>query len=940
MSAMIGRVLSSAVLCTIAASALAGAQLRVRISVGEQVAKTTAFFIRVLPGTASSRIEFATQPAGSGSGSTQKDVWSGMAGGGKITSAIFTLTYDDLAARPAPMHVMWTDLIAHSDADTARRLSNDDQDATASGAARILFGKEQTRGFTVTAHQLLRQKAIWIPEYDVFLTLDDRPVSFADHQASLQPFAGKRILEQVAKEPEATYRTFTAKWSDMGSPYYVHPHQPAPGHIIGLAWDSSIPKFGIDRASGVWNDYGNPDHFRFWFGFGDLNQGVITSWRSQRLDNGLPIVTTTIEDDGIRYEVEQFAYPLNGPPSERKGEIKMVLLQKVRLTNLDDTSRVVPVSMTERRQLPMLETGASVETVKVSNGALLRERARRNTLLAIQGIEDQPQWHETLDYESEDKRAAGSVRIDLVVSEHLGPKESREFVVKLPSPIVDSDEESTFTNIDYTTARAATERFWTGWLDRGAQIRVPEKEVNDLFRASLWHALRLPRRHDGSGSDNPVIDLPYSNFAYAQTGIPWPGVQSIYVDYMLFELRGYFSVALEDLLQEFRLNQDSNGHVSGFANWTMYTPSMLYAGAQYYLLSHDRKGFESLLPYALKALSWCENESKKAQARDEFQGLIDGPLNDGTGEGIWAINQAYMYAGLERFGTALKELGDSHAQEALDEAQRLRSATENGFEGATSKAPLVQLRDHTWQPYVPSDAKTPRRLMEIWYPTDVDTGALHLLRLKALDADGRLANFLLNDHEDNLFLKGWGAANEPVYAPQGLAYLYRDDAVAAIRTFYSQMACAFSQTVYEPVEHRWMHGQYFGPPSTDGSWFELLRHMLVRELDSQTLLIGQAAPRSWLADGKQIEVEKLPTAFGVISLQIASHASANTISARVDLAPASKPGVLLIRLRHPEKKIIRSVSVNGREWKDFDPKKEWVRLEKLNETHYEISASY
>jgi hypothetical protein len=938
MSGMIGRVVSSVVVCAITVSALNAAELRVRISVGEQAKQAAPFYVRILPAAPSSKADFAPQPSSGHSENTQPTAWSGTAGGGKIATATFRLSYDDAPAFPAPMHVMWTDLISHSDADTARRLSNDDQDAALSGAVQMLFGKDQPHGFTVTAHQLLEAKAMWIPAYDTFLTLADQPVSFADYQAKLQPFAGKRILEQTAGEPEATYESFTAKWADMGSPYYVHPRQPAPGHIICLAWDSSIPKFGIDRASGVWNDYGNPDHFRFWFGFGDLNQGVIKSWRSQHLDNGLPVVTTTIEDNGIRYEVEQFAYPLYGPPRERKGEIKMVLLQKVRVTNLGDKPRTVPVSMTEHRQIP-IQTGANAELIKISNGVALRERARQGTLLAVQGIDALPQYHETLDYENEDKRVAGSVRVDLVVPEQLGPKESREFVVKLPSPSVDASEETTFANIDYAAAKIETERFWTGWLDRGTQIRVPEKEVNDLFRAALWHALRLPRRHDGAGN-NLLIDFPYSNFAYAQTGIPWPGVQSIYVDYMLFELRGYFSVALEDLLQEFRLNQDANGHVSGFANWTMYTPSMLYASAQYYLLSHDRKGFETLLPYALKALTWCENEAKKAQSRDQYKGLIDGPLNDGTGEGIWAINQAYMYAGLERFGTALREVGDSHAQEALDEAQKLRAATETGFEEATAKAPLVQLRDHTYQPYVPSDAKAPRRLMEIWYPTDVDTGPLHLLRLKALPSKGRLADFLLNDHEDNLFLKGWGAANEPVYAPQGLAYLYRDDPVAAIRTFYSQMACAFSHTVFEPVEHRWTHGQYFGPPSTDGSWFELLRHMLVREVDSQTLLIGQATPRDWLADGKQIEIEKLPTAFGDISLQIASHTSTNTISAKLELAPSNKPGVLLVRLRHPEKKTIRSVSVNGQEWHDFDVKNEWVKLEKPNQSHYDIAVNY
>jgi hypothetical protein len=109
---------------------------------------------------------------------------------------------------------------------------------------------------------------------------------------------------------------------------------------------------------------------------------------------------------------------------------------------------------------------------------------------------------------------------------------------------------------------------------------------------------------------------------------------------------------------------------------------------------------------------------------------------------------------------------------------------------------------HTRIPYVPTEAFTYHRILDQWYPTDVDTGAVHLLRLKALPAGGELADPLLNDHEDNLYLKGWGMANEPVYNQQGTAYLLRDDPKAAIRTFYSYMASAFSHPAFEPVEHR------------------------------------------------------------------------------------------------------------------------------------------
>src|SRR6516164_4789867 len=124
---------------------------------------------------------------------------------------------------------------------------------------------------------------------------------------------------------------------------------------------------------------------------------------------------------------------------------------------------------------------------------------------------------------------------------------------------------------------------------------------------------------------------------------------------------------------------------------------------------------------------------------------------------------------------------------------------------------------------------------------------------------------------------------------QTTTYLLRDEPKAAIRAFYSYMACAFSHSVFEPVEHRWTHGQYFGPPSTDGAWFELFRNMLLREVDDRTLLVGQAPPRAWLEDGKQIEVERAPTYFGPVSCRIESQAAGGRISATVDFAGAVRP---------------------------------------------------
>ena len=55
---------------------------------------------------------------------------------------------------------------------------------------------------------------------------------------------------------------------------------------------------------------------------------------------------------------------------------------------------------------------------------------------------------------------------------------------------------------------------------------------------------------------------------------------------------------------------------------------------------------------------------------------------------------------------------------------------------------------------------------------------------------------------------------------------------------------------------------------------------------------------------------------------------------------ANAPAFCWSRLRHPQAKPIKSVSVNGQNWLDFDAKQEWVRIERPNMHKYTIIAKY
>ena len=905
-------------------------RLKVHLSWGHQSAPGTHFLIRLL--TSDGAVEDLVAEGLEDGEAVQAGTFQTCAGGGDVDSAEFTLRFQEKpVAAIAKPHTIWSQLLASADADTARRLRLDPGYRPDGRKLTVQMDRQGTKGFSVTVDQLLTSKVFWVPDLDVFLSAGQPPLSFPRHQTELALWSGRRILDRVEREPEASYEQFTGRWEDMGSPSYRNPAEKPPGHIVCVTWDSAVHKFGIDRGAGVHSDLGNPDHFHFWFDFGEMSPELAGSWKGQKLTDGLPVISTRIEKKGVRYEVEQFAYPLDGPPHHRSGEMPMVLLQRVRISELDGKARSLPIRMTHQRELAV--EGGDLTVDSKDRDLICEETKSQGVTMVLAGS--------GLALRSSLTTGKNQKTQVLEVDVSLPAGGSREFVVKLPSPLVAPPYRERLLKLDYARAREATLRYWSLYLTRGAQFKVPEAAVNELFRANLWHALRLPRRHGGQAS-NTTIDLPYSNFAYDQKGTPWPVNQAVYVDYMLYDLRGYHDLSVEELGAIFRNNQEPGGHVGGYANWGVYTPSMIYAVAQHYLLTGDRAALDTLLPQTLSALDWCLGQAKQAQRNTgPARGLMLAPLNDLTKDArAWAFNQAYLFAGVDLLGRSLTEIQHPRAAECRSTARTIREAVELAFNRSTTTAPLVQLRDHSWTPFVPCDALTPRRLMETWYPTGVDTGALHLSRLKALAPSGSLTTYMLNDHEDNLFFRGWGMANEPVYNQQGTAYLLRDEVKPAIRAFYSMMACAFSHSVFEPVEHRWGWGQYFGPPSTDGAWFELYRHMLIHERDDDTLLLLQATPRRWLEDGKRIEVAGAPTYFGPVSMSIVSHAGSGEIRASIALSARRRPGVLLVRLRHPQHVAIKSVSVNGQNWMDFDAKREWIRIEKPNRDTYEIVSRF
>jgi hypothetical protein len=84
----------------------------VEISIGHELARSVPFYVHLV---ASGGVEVNNLGA-----------WKGMAGAGHIETQSFKVAYPKIAVQPIQdLHVIWAYLIAHSDADTVRRLTLD-----------------------------------------------------------------------------------------------------------------------------------------------------------------------------------------------------------------------------------------------------------------------------------------------------------------------------------------------------------------------------------------------------------------------------------------------------------------------------------------------------------------------------------------------------------------------------------------------------------------------------------------------------------------------------------------------------------------------------------------------------------------------------------------------------------------------------------------------
>ena len=178
---------------------------------------------------------------------------------------------------------------------------------------------------------------------------------------------------------------------------------------------------------------------------------------------------------------------------------------------------------------------------------------------------------------------------------------------------------------------------------------------------------------------------------------------------------------------------------------------------------------------------------------------------------------------------------------------------------------------------------------------------------------------------DHTFWTGPERTN-PLYGTRYVVdALRRDDPERALVSFYGMLAHGFTRNTFvggeeyalEPLDEG---GRlFYCPPNSaaNSHFLAMLRYLLLQDFDldddgmPETLRLLFATPKRWCEDGKRLDIENAPTAFGRVSIHMTSRLSQGLVEVQLDPPQRNRPKKSLLRVRVPEGWTAVSAEVTG-----------------------------
>ena len=851
-------------------------------------------------------------------------------------------------------------------ADSPDRLSED--------RGYVVFRAPGWDSFSVFVDDLIREGGIYVRDIDAFVSDASKNLSYSNWKGPKDKWDAT-VMGRIAKTPEQNMERVSKAVPDK-APREAYLGVANMRQEFGI-WangnielpHNSLRGPGPDTDRRTWKQH----ELRYAFATGEkpsFDYGTNADARRWLEEGWLPVIRTEWTTDAIKYERAAISTMLmeaiDHNEDARRGDEPLVLLDKIEMTNTSAKEQTAYVWMELSLKVPMsIDKDGLLVMETASDGAA------RPGLTATRGRFDINGKGELTYLPSYEPAQPGSPDPD--IAEGKGPRPVVRYAVKLAPgekhtlyfnvtyvELLEEREVAALKSFNFDDKYAEVVAYWKKRDAEGMQYEVPEPILNNLFRANLWHVLMTTDKDPETGlHQHGAATCVYRIYAN-ETGMVAESMQmrgehaeALRMEEPFIVGQGYkplpgnfkskeglFYSAYPTAEKDPYTAQGYNMH-HGWALWNL---------AEHYLWTRDAEWLKNLAPRLVAGCDWITRERKgtKVKLADGSKpvewGLAPaGDLEDVEEYLYFYATNAYYYMGLRTAAQALAEIKHPDAARLAKDAEAYKKDILESLKESTATCPVVKLRDGTWVPYVPQRTHALTHLKEGWireglYP------AVHLIDCELLEPNHPLMTWLLEDMEDNIFLSeesgykvddfekqffDYGGFNcQPNLCPNTQAHLRRDEIPHFLRVFYNECwASIYTDTV---CFAEWVrrHGQGGGPlykTPDECKFIQYMRNMLVWE-EGDTLRLGTCVPRAWMTDGKSIRIQRAATYFGPMDMTITSHVGEGFISAKVSLPTRNPAKAVVLRLRHPEGKPMKSVTIDGKPWDRFDASRELITL--------------
>lgn len=746
-------------------------------------------------------------------------------------------------------------------------------------AATLVTIESGKTSFTFFLREVRREYPVWLPGSGIAVTEAADGRSADEIGLAIRARGMQSKLEAIAAQPEESFEHAAGVSRVEKCPTWLGLGRDVRIFQISERLDSIQPRFHGTTAGPAYEflagrGWGAADHI------------------TRRLEEGtLPILHGRIVEEDIVYEITAFVTLESSPLTAANVRGTQYLVadgygygHMFTPAQEAEYKRLLPAEMNSLPEETVLYLRiTAINTGRVPRYAFFHTPTRRGPKLkagevAVAG------------------RLNGKPLAETEMAIELEPGAQARLDAFVPHQPIPVERARRLETADFERRHAECRAYWLATLASASSIHLPERRVDEMVRAGLLHLDLVAYGREPDGPVVPAIGV------YTAIG----SESSPIIQFM--DSMGWHSLAAR-ALDYFLAKQHPDGFMQNFGGYMLETGAVLWSMGEHYRYTRDEAWVRRVAPKVNLACGYLERwrqRNLREDLRGNGYGMLEGKTADPEDLFRSFMLNGYACLGLERASEMLANIAPADAAHWGSVAKELKKDIRKALFESMARSPVVPLASGAWTRTVGPWAgyRGPLSLYTDggnWYThgsmvsRDSLLGPLYLVFQEVLDPKEPAAGAILEFHND-LMTENNAAFSQPYYSRHAIVNLRRGEVNAFLKAYYNTVAALADRETYT----FWEHYFHVSPHKThEEAWFLMQTRWMLYQEKGTTLSLLPGIPRRYLEPGKKIELNRVASYFGPLSLRLESADSGGLVTTTIQCDSGRKPETVILRVPDP-----------------------------------------